>query len=283
MRVLLVPNTDKPEAIAATRRLVAFAEDRGDEAILVRVDAEACGLEACAVSRTEVGTPALAVALGGDGTILKAFHLLGAVGTPLLGVNLGRLGFLSGAEASEAEEAVAAALEGRARVERRRTLIATVYADGREAGEHHALNDVVVGRVAPSRVVGISVRVDGREMVEYTCDGVVVATPTGSTAYSLSAGGPILAPEVSGIVVTPIAPHTLTARSVVCGEDATVELTFHNPRRADACVMVDGEQVPCRSRLERVVIGRADRDVSLVRLDHHSFFDVVRGKFFSEA
>ncbi len=283
MRVLLVPNTDKPEAVAATRRLAAWLEERGDEAVLVRVDAEACGLEECSVSRTEVGTPALAVALGGDGTILKAFHVLGPVDTPLLGVNLGRLGFLSGAEATEAEEAVAAALEGRAEVERRHTLQARLYADGRDAGTHFALNDVVVGRVAPSRVIDLSVHVGGRPMVEYTCDGVVVATPTGSTAYSLSAGGPVVAPEVGGLVVTPIAPHTLTARSVVCGLEEEIELTFENPRRSDACVMVDGERVPCRRRLERVVVSRSDRDVSLVRLDGRSFIDVVRTKFFSEA
>ena len=278
MRVLLVPNLDKEKAVAAVAELSGWLVSEGHTPLVVSEDAAVCGVGEHAVTRTEVGEPDLAVALGGDGTILRAVHILGDVGTPLLGINFGRMGFLAGADDLTAKEALAMALAGEAREERRMTLQAVITVDGREVGHYHALNEVFVGRSAEMRVVDLAVSIDGAEVVTYVGDGIVVATPTGSTAYALSAGGPIVAPEVEGIVVVPVAPHTLATRSFVIGRDDTVEVSCSGPSGTVACVTVDGDTVPCRQTLEQVRVWKGTHDVTLLKLDGRDFFDVVRGK-----
>jgi NAD+ kinase len=279
VRVLLVPNPANDRSVVATRQLATLLEARGYEAVLAADDAEPCGLPARGVSRSDIGTPELVVALGGDGTILKAVHLLGDSDAPILGVNLGRLGFLSGADGSDFEEAVLSALAGEARVERRETLEALVDVGGRQAGSYHALNEVFVGRGGGSRVVELEVRVNGVRLWRFVCDGVIVATPTGSTAYALSAGGPIVSPEVRGIVLVPVAPHSVSVRPVVLGPSDMVEISCPNPARAQACMTVDGDQVPCRTTLDTVSVHHGEHDVRLLKLDGRSFFEVLTDKF----
>lgn len=279
MRVLLVPNTSKAEATDAVRRLAAWLAERGHEVVLAADDAGEVGLPELGVPQNELGGPGLVVALGGDGTIIKAVHILGDVDAPILGVNFGRVGFLSGAEAPNLTEAVEAALDGRASEERRMTLEATVFQGGREAGHYHALNEFFVGRRGASRVTDLTVRVNDRDLVSYTCDGIIVASPTGSTAYALSAGGPIVSPEVRGIVLVPVSPHTLADRAIILGPDDTLEIACPTGRRADVCMTVDGVEVPCRMALERVTVWRSSRDVTLLRLDGRAFLDVAARKF----
>ncbi len=280
MRVLLVPNTGNPVAIAAATELSSWLTVAGFEPVLVSEDADACALDACAIARSEVGEPALVVALGGDGTILKAVHVLGRAEVPILGVNLGRLGFMSGANGEALRESVEAALAGEGSVERRGTLEATVHMEGREVGRYRALNEVYVGRSATMRVIDLELAVNGTVMNRVRCDGMVVATPTGSTAYAMSAGGPIISPRVQCAVVVPVAPHTLAARPIVVGTSDHIELRLPNPTRRDACVAIDGTLVPCRRDVESVSIVRGEHDVLLVQLDGRDFFEVVRSEFF---
>lgn len=279
MRVLLVPNTGNPRALDAARLLAAHLSETGRVPVVAEDDAPACGLEALAVSAADLGAPDLAVALGGDGTILKAVHLLGGADVRILGLNLGRLGFLSGADGTDPAGAVDAALAGSGTLERRMTLSAGVEVGGRPAGVYRALNEVYVGRGSGHRAVEIAVRVGGEELTRFVCDGVVVATATGSTAYALSAGGPILSPEASGMLLVPVAPHTLHARPLVLGPDEVVDLVLGDPSRADACVVIDGDTAPCRSSLDRVTVRRDESDVTLVRLDGRSFNRVLRDTF----
>lgn len=279
MRVLLVPNPQNDRSIEAARSVARWLDSRGGDAYLVTDDAEACGMPLRGVSRSEVGEPALAVALGGDGTILKAVHILDGVDVPILGVNLGRLGFLSGAEEGALFDALQCAIAGEARVERRATLQAVVDIGGREAGRYNALNEVFVGRGGGSRVVRLEIRVNGVKLWDFACDGIIVATPTGSTAYALSAGGPVVSPEVRGIVLVPVAPHTLESRPIVLGPADTVEITCPDPARSDACVTVDGDQVPCRRTLDSVTIWAGDHDVRLLKPDGKSFTEVLADKF----
>lgn len=279
MRVLLVPNPANPRSVESAVRSAGWLHSAGYDAVLVDDDAEACGLAEHGVSRLELGEPGLVVALGGDGTILKAVHLLGDIEVPILGVNLGRLGFLSGAEGDELEAALESALAGDVKVERRQTLSATVDVGGRRAGGYQALNEVFVGRGVAGRAVELQVDVNGITVGRFLADGVIVATPTGSTAYSLSAGGPLVSPEVRGMVIVPVAPHTLNARAIVVAPGDCIEITCPNPARCDACVTVDGDQVPCRTVLDcvRVVVG--DHDVRLLRLDGRDFYDVLSTTF----
>ncbi|MDO9556789.1 MAG: NAD(+)/NADH kinase [Coriobacteriia bacterium] len=279
MRVLLVPNPANPRSVEATARTATWLLAQGYEAVLVTEDAEACGLADHGVTRVDLGEPELVVALGGDGTILKAVHLLDDIDAPILGVNLGRLGFLSGADGDELSEALASALAGDVKVERRQTLSATVDIGGRHVGVYQALNEVFVGRGSAARPVDLQVDVNGVTIGRYVADGVIIATPTGSTAYSLSVGGPLVSPDVRGMIICPVAPHTLNARAMVVGPGDCVEITCPDPQRCGACVTVDGDQVPCRTVLDgvRVVVG--EHDVRLLRLDGRGFFDVLSTTF----
>ena len=278
MRVLLVPNTANPRSVAATRGLTESLKAAGYVPLVVTEDAEACGVPICSVSRAEVGAPELVVALGGDGTILKAVHLLSGADAPILGVNLGQLGFLTGADGIDLAEAVTSALAGEACVERRQTVQATLEAGGRQAGHYHALNEVFVGRGGGARVVELEVTVNGTKLWRVPCDGMLVATPTGSTAYALSAGGPLVAPDVRGMLLVPVAAHTLATRPLVLGPSDVVEITSPNPARADACITIDGDGVPCRTSLDRVTVTVGEHDVRLLKLDGRGFYEVLADK-----
>ena len=280
MRVLIVPNAHNDDAVAAARTLATWLDGRGDEPLLPAEDARACGLEPRAVTPDSFGDLDLVVALGGDGTILKAVHVLADRRAPILGVNLGRLGFLAGADGSELPEAVGAALEGRGTVERRCMLRIRATAGGRDAGTHHALNEVFVGRGPGGRAVDVQVEIDGEVLERAVCDGVIVATPTGSTAYALSVGGPVMAPSLRAMIVVVASPHTLSSRPVIAAESSVVTLTFPDKARSGACLMVDGDQVPCRSGLERVQVGLDSTDVSLVRFDGRGFYGALADTFF---
>ncbi len=280
MRVLIVPNTANQGALAAAVELSAWLSGQGLGPALVADDARAAGLESFGVSPSDLGEPALVVALGGDGTILKAVHILGEIEAPILGVNFGRLGFLSGARVEHMREAIESALASEARVERRVTLSVEVVMDGRTVGRYRALNEVYFGRGPSGRVVTLDVAVDGRHMMQFNGDGVVIATPTGSTAYALSAGGPILAPDVNALVVAPVAPHKLAVRPLVVGPSAVVEVSLPDPVRADACISVDGDSVPCRQSVDRIVVTQGANDVMLIRHEGRAFLDVAAEEFF---
>jgi NAD+ kinase len=280
MRVLLVPNTGNPVAVSAAAELAAWLLGQGMEPVLTQQDAVHSGLSDFGVAPTELGEPALVVALGGDGTILKAVHVLGDLEVPLLGVKFGRLGFLSGARAEEMRSAVEDALAGDARIERRATLRAEVVMDGRPVGAYRALNEVVVSRGQSGRVISLDVTLNGSLVQRVRADGVIVATATGSTAYALSAGGPVVSPGFGGMVVVPVAPHTLAARALVTDSADTVELVLNDPSRAEACLLVDGDAVPCRQAIERVTIARDPHDVLLVKLGGRDFYETLAAEFF---
>lgn len=279
MRVLLVPNLGNPSAVAATSEVAGWLAAEGLEPVLVSSDADGAGLSSYGVSPTDVGEPGLVVAFGGDGTILKAVHVLGEVESPILGVNFGRLGFLAGAHASKMRESITAALAGEVAIERRATIDAEVMMGGRNVGRYRALNEVALLRGSTGRVIEVDVAVDGVSAQRVRCDGMIVATPTGSTAYALSAGGPIVSPDVGCSLVVPVAPHTLAARTLVLGSFAQIELRLPDPARRDACVQVDGDVTPCRRDIDSVLVRRCAHDVLLAKLDGRDFIEVVRGEF----
>ncbi len=279
MRVLLVPNISNPIAVKAACELATWLSAQGLEPILAGEDAAACSMGDFGVPVSEIEEPGLTVALGGDGTILKAVHLLPRVELPVLGVNLGRLGFMTGAAIGNLRESVSTALAGEAWVERRSTLEATVHMDGREVGRYRALNEIAISRGASPRVIKIETWINDIRISSAICDGVIVATPTGSTAYAMSAGGPIVSPTVHGLVVVPVAPHTLAARPIVTGTSDVVELKLTDANRADSCVVIDGESVPCRQAVERVEVKRGSHDVLLLKCDGRDFYEVAATEF----
>ena len=219
------------------------------------------------------------VTLGGDGTLLRGARTLNGGNTPILGVNLGRLGFLTTATAQTLDWALDALVRGAFATENRLALEPTIIArGGKSRTEPVVLNDVVVHKGGVARVIRLRVSVDGEEVGQYSADGIVVSTPTGSTAYSLSAGGPIVVPSVDAIVVAAICPHTLAVRPLVVPAHAKVTVEPIPPWTDDVLVSFDGQVGTTMQPGDRLVVQRADRPVLLVRLGPEGFFARMRKK-----
>ncbi len=240
-RVGIVAKPDASQARDVVERLIAWLEERGRSVVL---DKETAGLVPHApvtvVGRVDLpGQVDLVIVLGGDGTLLSVSRSVGDLGTPLLGVNLGGLGFLTATTLDEMLPALEAFLDGRMVVDERMMLAARVRRDGAVVADFLALNDLVIMKSAMSRIIDFTVAVDGQAATAYRADGLIISTPTGSTAYSLSAGGPILFPTMDAVVITPICSHTLTNRPIVLPGTQRIELTL----RANQEVMltVDGQ------------------------------------------
>jgi NAD+ kinase len=208
------------------------------------------------------------VTLGGDGTLLRGARSLAGAPVPVLGVNLGRVGFLTAAMRDQAEEALTRLAEGRYVTEARRTLQSAIVSPRNERSPlPPALNDVVIHKGGVARLIRLNVQVNGSDVGNYSADGLVVATPTGSTAYSLSAGGPIIVPDVEALVITPICAHTLAVRPVVVPGDAAIAVAPIRPWAEDLLVSVDGQQATVLGADARVELRSGGAPVILVRFE----------------
>jgi len=266
-RVIISGNTRKAAVEAAWSDLVPWIRER---AAIVAEDP--------ALDQDLTTLPAdLAVVLGGDGAILSVARRLGPNQVPVVGVNLGKLGFLAALLPETFRESFDAILAGACGLSPRMMLACDLVRDGRTVASHLALNDAVVSRGALSRLITLGLYVDGRRTTTYNGDGVIVSTPTGSTAHSLAAGGPVLDPLLEAILVTPICPHTLTNRPVVFPATGEIEL------RAEATPVVvgltlDGQVYEELCQGDRVVLRRAPRTFRLVDLQSRTFYDTLREK-----
>ncbi len=219
----------------------------------------------------------LLVVLGGDGTILKVVGQLDDAVKPIFGINIGSLGFLTCAASSAYAEAVECIAAGEMKFSKRTLLQASVKGAAGASIEMTGLNDAVFSRGEVSRMIRLKTRVNGEALTEFNADGLIIATPTGSTAYSLSAGGPILAPQSGALVITPICPHVLTNRSIIVGADAVIEV---EPTERDYPVYlsVDGREALRLESGSVVTVRKSARVLSLAALPGVSFFSVVRQK-----
>ena len=271
-RVGLVAHPTRPTAKEAAERLEQWFEERRIE--VRRADGTNTEDESAAVAFAQ--DLDLVVAVGGDGTLLRAAHLASRSDVPILGVKVGRMGFLTEVEPEYAGELLERIVEGRARIEERLAMIADLREDVSPA--QWALNEVIVEKTARHRLIRLAVYVDETYVTTFSADGVITATPTGSTAYSFSAGGPIVTPSVPCIVVTPIAPHMVFDRSLVL--DANERVTIEVLGDEAAVVSADGRaslEVPVGSRVR---IGRSRRIARFVRLDDAPTLpELVRRKF----
>jgi NAD+ kinase len=223
--------------------------------------------------------PDAVITFGGDGTLLRGARLLRGREVPIVGVNLGRVGFLTTATRDQLTSVVDALVSGKYVLERRLSLHATIISDeGGVRSEQIALNDVAIHKSGVARVVRIRVSVDGEELGPYSADGIVIASPTGSTAYSLSAGGPIVAPGVEAMILTPVCAHTLAVRPVVVPPDATVCAEPMSPGADDLLVSYDGQLGTTLAAGDRVYVRRAQASVLLVRLGNEGYFTRMRQK-----
>jgi len=277
-RVGLVAKPDAAEAQSVILQLLDFFASRG---ITVVLEKETAGLvpsaSVAAARKSDLpGQVDLLIVLGGDGTLLSMARAVGDLGVPILGVNLGGLGFLTATTLEEMLPALDTLLDGGMEVEERMLLSARLVRGGQAIGEHIALNDVVITKSAMSRIIDLSVSVGGRHAISYRADGLIISTPTGSTAYNLSAGGPILFPTMDAVVLTPIAPHTLSNRPIVVPAAQRIEVTLRVEQ--DVMLTMDGQVgVPLREG-DAVEVQKAVPRIRLVRFPQKDFFSVLRTK-----
>lgn len=274
-KIAVIPNIDKDKDFAATKQVAELLCAFGKEVIIDEsLDIECEYIKK--VSAEEIGKSDLIVVLGGDGTILEVAKIAAENDTPILGINFGNLGFLSQAE-EVSQELFEEIFNGDYSVSQRMMLNASVFENGEKLCEYTALNDVVVkGEMA--RMLNVKLDIDGTNTNNYPADGVIISTATGSTAYSLSAGGAIVHPDLDTIMITPICPHTLKARCMLVPDSKTLEMSFLKPYRNNAVLMIDGKRTASLAENAVVKITKSKNRVKFLNLNKRTFYDIVREK-----
>jgi len=277
---LLVTHTGRRDSTEHAR---AVARDLLEAGFEVRVMAEEVHQLDLAGVTTVAGPGAaegaeMVFALGGDGTLLRAAELARPAKAPLLGINLGHVGFLAEAEVGDLEQAVRDVVARAYTVDERLTLDVTITRDGQVVGQSWALNEVTVEKGPREKVLEVLVNIDGRPLSRYGCDGIVCATPTGSTAYAFSAGGPVVWPEVEALLVVPISAHALFSRPLVTAPTSTIEVVVE-PYTVPAVLACDGRRVFDVAPGARVTVSRGGLPVRVVRLRPRTFTDRLVAKF----
>ena len=271
----IVSKPSKPELGEIVPEVLRWFDEHGYR-VYVDQQTAAYHTHEFVVPRTEIARyqPEFILVLGGDGTLLSAARAVGATEIPLLAVNLGSLGFLTEVRLDELYATLDSTAQGRCPGEWRSLLEIRLVRDGKEASHYYALNDAVV-KSTVARLMGFAVFINEQRVMEYQADGVIVATPTGSTAYSLAAGGPVMMPSVEAILLTPICPHSLTHRPLVVGSDAMVGVRLDSG--ADGFLSVDGQVGMPVIQGDLIVCRKARFRVKLLRM-RRSFFEVLRSK-----
>jgi NAD+ kinase len=277
-RVGVVAKVDRPAARETLPRLVEWLAARGHQVLLEKETGELLAQPPTVVLKSDLPAQSdLLVVLGGDGTLLSVARVVGDLGVPILGVNLGGLGFLTATTQEELFPTLEAFFGGRMLVEERMMLGARVRRGGERGPEHVALNDVVITKSAMSRIITLEVSVEGGTATGYRADGLIVSTPTGSTAYSLSAGGPIVYPTMDAVVLTPICSHTLTNRPIILPAQLGIAITLLTAHQ-EVMLTLDGQVGVALRERDVVEVRRAAARIRLVRDPRRHFFDVLRTK-----
>jgi NAD+ kinase len=276
--VAIVSKPNREELGRLLPELVAWLRQRGYEPVLDR-EGGSYTAAAPAVDRMELPAraPGLVIVLGGDGTLLAAARIFATVGTPILSVNLGFLGFLTEVRLADLYATLEKWCEGCHSLDERAMLHAALWRKGAEYTSFEALNEIVVSKGDIARMGDFAVELDGKSVARFRADGVIVSTPTGSTAYTLAANGPILTPDVDALVVTPICPHLLTLRPIVVRGDASLTVRVEGIPNV-ALLTIDGQQGVELRRGDEVRCCRSRHTVKLVRLGDNGFFDALRSK-----
>ena len=280
-QVGILARPDLGEAGPTLRDLIRWLRERGVGVCLEERTAQLVQdlAPSCAVaSGKEVVQQADAlVVLGGEGTLLAASHVVQKP-IPVLGVNFGSLGFLTEITLGELYPALEGVLAGTYRYEERRMLHAEVRRGGKAQSAGDVLNDVVITKAAFSRIIELDVAVDGAFVSSFRADGLIVSSPTGSTAYNLAAGGPILHPTLPAIVLTPICPHMLSNRPLVVGDGVTIEVSLRDARDGDVQITLDGQQGFPLAPRDVVTVTRSAHAIRLVKAPERDYFEILRTK-----
>jgi NAD+ kinase len=275
--VVVVAKIGPREGVSITRRLARWLADRRITVLLDEETATSLGRrDGIPRDRLPSGVD-LAIVAGGDGTLLAVARAAAPLEIPILGINFGSLGFLTELQPANALAGLEAVIDGRYSIDERQALRVCYTHPGRPARQYALLNDVVIAKSALARMITIAVRVDNEHVATYTSDGLIVATPTGSTAYNLSAGGPILDPRMSAFVISPICPHTMTYRPVVVPDDVTIDISLRSADE-EVYLTLDGQIGFPFLPEDRLTIDNHPHPVQLVRVAGLGFFEILRSK-----
>lgn len=275
-KIGIICKSGRPEPLEILKDFLPWLKRKGLEPHLDAEAASLIGEKGC--TRPEI--PSLSeiiVVLGGDGTMLSAARLSCEKGIPLLGVNLGGLGFLTEVYKEDLYSAMERILAGKCPFQERMMLSTGIYRQGEKIAEYTALNDVVINKGALARIIDLHTSINDHYVTEYRADGLIVSTPTGSTAYCLSAGGPIVHPAAECIVLTPICPHTLTNRPIVLPEDSEVEVSLRSPGE-DVFLTLDGQVGFSLKQNDVVKISNSPHKTTLLMPCERNYYDVLRTK-----
>lgn len=276
--VLIVPHQERAEAVGLAAEAAAWLQAQGHRAFLVPEDAELLGLSQLADDRPASGA-GLVLSLGGDGSVLRAVDLLDGAQVPVIAVNVGTLGYLTEVEPSALASALERYFAGECTVERRMLLHVEVVRRNNSTvdGPWRALNEAVLEREEAGHTIRLLARIDGAPFMSYAADGMIIATPTGSTAYSLSARGPVISPTHRAMLLTPVSPHQLFDRSLVLSPDEPVEIEAMGHRRI--ALTVDGRRLATLAAGDVVRCRPSTDDACFVRFGKRRFHQVLRAKF----
>ena len=283
MNILIIRNNSNAAALDASMLLAAYLDSQGvghQELDSVPLSIESVQDTCRDIDMTRFD---MVVSLGGDGTILRTARLVGKTRIPILGINFGHLGFLVNSSEDGVVAIMAAALAGDVTREERTSLHVDLISEGSVVASRFALNEFSVTRGALGRIIDFGLNISGNHLVDMRGDGLVIASATGSTAYALSAGGPLVAPNFKGLVVVPLAPHTLLSRSIVTDPSDIVEIDLsNNPESREASYFVDGEIISIDQPIDRVLVRKSNNPTILLRYKNEGFYNAVADTFFRD-
>ncbi len=275
---LVVANPEKDFGLAVTKEIEKYLKDAGKVCHIID-NFDLVGR--CNIPEDAIEAADCILVLGGDGTLLRVAGESCHFDTPLFGINLGNVGFLAEGETSNLKEVLSQIINGDYTIQERMMINGTITKDGAQTYSKGALNDVVISRAGFSRLIKLKVYVGGKLLDTYEADGVVVSTPTGSTGYNLSAGGPIVSPEAKLLVITPVSPHSLTAKSIVLSAEEHITIEIDKLKKTqdnEAIVSFDGGDDMALSAGDRVDICLSDKNTKLITASTMNFYEILRNK-----
>ena len=282
-RIGIITKQNKPETVGLTRSLIEWFGPKKIEVFIEEELGNLLGFPRLAsylncVERHRIPDCAeMIIVLGGDGTLLSVARLIKNQGVPILGVNLGGLGFLTEIRLDEVYQALEKVIQGDFKTDKRVMLRAGVIRKGERLAEFHVLNDAVIDKGALARIIDLETTIDGEYLTTFKSDGLIISTPTGSTAYNLSAGGPIVYPSLHTVIITPICPHTLTNRPIMVPDEVEIRVVL-KAKNQEVALTLDGQQGFSLEYEDVVEIKKRETDILLIKSPFRTYFEVLREK-----
>lgn len=274
----IIVNLEKPDISQLTDHIVSWLKNNGKDVYVTVAEPNKANIELVNATKNNIAEKCdCVIVLGGDGTLLHCARAVASKGIPLFGVNLGQLGFLTEIEVIDITPALEKLISGQFNIEQRMMIQATVMRNGKEIDNFYGLNDAVITKGAFARIIRLKTYVNNEYVDIYPADGMIISTPTGSTAYSLSAGGPLVVPNLKVMIVTPICPHTLSSRPMVIDCESVVKVELQSTQ-AEVMLTIDGQSGLSLEPFDEIIVRRAPFDAKFIKLSQRGFYEILRKK-----